>query len=115
MNDSVCYVLLLTLVTGAVTIALRAFPFVLFGSSRRTPPEVIGYIGRSLSPAAIAMLVVYCFGAYAELRPPLDNFYGLAEISAAAVVVLLQVFVKNPLLSIIAGTALYMVLVQNGV
>lgn len=105
------YMLALVAVTGGVTILLRAMPFILFGSGKQ-PPAVIGYIGRVLSPAAIAMLVVYCMGVYAESRMTAEHMFGAAELIAAAVVVLLQLWRRNPLLSIIAGTAIYMVLVQ---
>ena len=39
--------------------------------------------------------------------------FGLAETAAAAVVVALQLWRRNPLLSILAGTAVYMALVQT--
>lgn len=99
-------------VTAGVTLLLRAFPFLLFGTAEKTPP-VIEYIGKMLSPAAIAMLVVYCFGCYFRDRLPLQNDYGAAELAAAAVVIGLQLWKKNPLLSILCGTAVYMVIVQN--
>lgn len=112
MNETF-YLWCLTGVTAGVTVLLRAFPFLLFGSGTKTP-DVIDYLGKVLSPAAIAMLVVYCFGCYFRSRPPLEHFCGAAEILSAIIVVGLQLWKKNPLLSIITGTALYMVLVQNG-
>ena len=39
--------------------------------------------------------------------------FGLAEIAAAIVVVALQLWKRNPLVSILAGTAVYMTLVQT--
>jgi branched-subunit amino acid transport protein AzlD len=39
--------------------------------------------------------------------------FGLAEAAAAVVVVSLQLWKRNPLLSILAGTAVYMMLVQT--
>ena len=54
------YLLLLTAVTAVVTFLLRALPFLFFGTGKR-PPSLILSIGSVLSPAAIAMLVVYCF------------------------------------------------------
>lgn len=106
------YLCALILVTAGVTIFLRAFPFLLFGTGAKTPP-VIEYLGKVLSPAAIAMLVIYCFGCYFRDRPPLQYGYGLAELIAALVVTGLQLWKKNPLLSIVAGTAVYMFLVQK--
>ena len=99
-------------VTAGVTILLRAFPFLLFGSGSKTPP-VIEYIGKVLSPAAIAMLVAYCFACYFRDRPFPAHYYGMAELIAAAVVVGLQLWKKNPLVSILCGTAVYMIFVQK--
>ena len=42
-----------------------------------------------------------------------DKYYGASEWIAAAVVILLQLKWKNPMVSIIAGTAVYMVLIQK--
>lgn len=109
MNDPYLWQMLLA--AGAVTIFLRAVPFLLFGRGKKAPAVVI-YIGKVLSPASIAMLVVYCFCCYARDRVPSQHAYGLAEILAAALVIGLQFYKRNPLLSILAGTALYMVLVQ---
>ncbi len=65
-------------------------------------------LGKLLPCAVMSMLVVYC------LRNM--NFAGashaLPEIIAAAVVVLLHVWRRNTLLSIVAGTVVYMLLVQ---
>ena len=91
---------------------LRALPFLLFGSGKR-PPALVLSLGNVLSPAAIAMLVVYCFACYVWDRPPADHMFGLAEAAAAVVVVSLQLWKRNPLLSIQAGTAVYMTLVQT--
>ena len=92
------------MVMAAVTLLLRAFPFLLFGG--RKPPETVLYFGRVVSPGAIAMLVVYCFNAVEPREYP----FALPEV---LVVVGLHLKFRNPLLSILAGTAVYMVLVQR--
>ena len=53
------YVFLAVMVMAAVTYLIRLFPFLVFGRAEK-PPDFILYIGRVISPAAIAMLVVYC-------------------------------------------------------
>ena len=106
------YLLFLTVVTAGVTFLLRALPFLFFGTGKR-PPKLVLSLGNVLSPAAIAMLVVYCFACYVRDRPPVDHMYGLAEILAAIEVVSLQLWKRNPLLSILGGTAVYMLLVQT--
>lgn len=101
------YLLGAVMVMAVVTLVLRAFPFLLFG--RRKPPELVLYFGRVVSPGAIAMLVIYCF----NLVDPLVRPYAIPELLASATVVFLHLKLRNPLLSIIAGTVLYMVLVQT--
>ena len=105
------YLLAVTAVAGGVTILLRALPFLCFGGGK--PPRWVLYLGRRLSPAAIAMLVVYCLVGYARERIPAEHAWGTAEILASLTVVGMQLWKRNPLLSILAGTALYMVLVQT--
>ena len=45
-------------VVAAVTWALRAFPFLLFGN--RPLPKVVRYLGKALPPAIMTVLVIYC-------------------------------------------------------
>ena len=98
------HVFWMIVVMAAVTFLIRAFPFMLFGRAQR-PPEMVLYLGRVISPAAIAMLVVYCVKEVSVAEFP----FGLPELIAGAVVVGLHVWRKNPLLSICSGTAVYMV------
>ena len=98
---------LLVLVCAAVTFVLRAAPFFIFGEGRETPPFVM-YLGKVLPYAIIAMLVVYCLRSISFAAAP----HGIPEIIATGVVVALQVWRRNTLLSIIGGTACYMLLVQ---
>ena len=111
MSAKALYALTVLLAVGALSFLLRALPFLLFGG-RKEPPLVVKYIGRVLAPAAIAMLVVYCFACYVRDRPPADHMFGLAEAAAAVVVVALQLWKRNPLVSILVGTAVYMTLVH---
>ena len=113
MNEMTSYMIGLTLATAGVTFLLRAFPFLVFGAAKK-PPELIRYLGDVVSPAAIAMLAVYCYWAYFKARP-FSAAYGwnLPEIAAGVLVVALHLWKRNPLLSIIAGVILYMFLVQK--
>jgi len=54
------------------------------------------------------MLVVYCLKNVTPLSCP----YALPEGIAAAVVVLLHLWRRNTLLSIVCGTAVYILLIQ---
>ena len=110
--DETTYLILLTVFTGAVTFLLRAFPFLAFGGGA-TPPAVIRYLGKVISPGVIAMLVVYCFCSYFKTRTLAESAWGLPEFAAGLTVILLHMKFRNPLISIIAGTALYMTLIQK--
>ena len=95
----------LVAVMALVTMLTRFLPFIAF---RKRTPAYIAYLGRVLPAAIIGMLVVYCLKDVNVSAPP----FGLPEGIAAAFVVGLQAWKRNALLSILAGTAAYMVLVQ---
>ena len=92
-------------VMALATALLRFLPFLVF--RRHTPPFVL-YLGQVLPPAIIGMLVVFCLKDTALTRYP----HGLPELIAGGIVVCLQAWKRNSLLSILAGTVAYMVLVQ---
>ena len=93
-------------VIAVVTWALRAFPFLLFGN--RPLPKVIRYLGKALPPAIMTVLVIYCLRDTSFSQSP----FGIPELAACALVVILQVTRKNMYLSIIAGTVCYMILIR---
>lgn len=96
-------------VMAVVVIALRSVPFVLFSGKRKVPASLL-YLGKVLTAAAIAMLVVYSL--YGNLNYPTCGAKNLLPgLLASALTVILQWFLKNPLISIIAGTACYMFLI----
>ncbi len=88
-----------------VTILIRFLPFIAF---RNRTPEYIFYLGRVLSPAIIGMLVVYCLKDISFKASP----FGLPELISAACVIGLQAWKRNSLLSILAGTMIYMLLIR---
>lgn len=97
MNDA----LILIVIAGAVTLFLRFIPFIAF---RKKTPGFILYLGRVLPYSVMAMLVVYC------LRN--TGTYFLPEALSCGLVIILHAWKRNTLLSIIAGTALYMFMIQ---
>ena len=98
---------MLVAVMAFITFLLRALPFVVFGGKRKTP-AYITYLSDVLPCAIIGMLVVYCLRNIEILSSP----HGLPELAACAVVAGLHLWRKNTLLSITAGTVVYMVLIQ---
>ena len=105
MNNTI-YPLAVIGVIAVVTWALRAFPFLLFGN--RPLPKVIRYLGKALPPAIMTALVIYCLRDISFSQSP----FGIPELAACALVVILQAVRKNMYLSIIAGTVCYMVLIR---
>ncbi len=103
------YVLAVIAVMAAATFVTRALPFLLLGSWRDHP--LLATLARRLPPALLALLVIY------SLRhvDPMTSPHGLPEVLALGVVVGLHLWRGNALLSIGAGTVVYMVLVQSGV
>ena len=96
----------LVAVIAGVTIALRFAPFLLLRG--RETPKFIAYLGRVLPYAIMGMLVVYCLRGTTFTQ--IGGF--LPQAISVALVVVLHIWKKNTLLSIIAGTACYMLLVQ---
>ena len=95
------------LVCAAVTVFLRALPFLFFGGKRGIP-RLVSALGNTLPPAIMAALVIYClkgvpYGAFAD---------GAKQLIAAAVVVALHLLKRNTLVSIAGGTVLYMILIR---
>lgn len=98
--------ILIIAVCAACTFAERALPFFVFGN--RPVPPVIRYLGRILPMAVMATLVVYClrgisFTTVAAFVP---------ELISLAAVVALHLWKRSTFLSIVGGTACYMLLVQ---
>ena len=90
-----------------VTAALRFIPFLIFGGNKPVP-KYITYLGKVLPYSIMAMLVVYCLKGISFLKAP----FGLPELISVALVVILHVWKRNTLLSIICGTLCYMLLIQ---
>ena len=99
--------LLIILVSFACTFFLRALPFLAFSGDRAKPPW-LEKLSHALPPAIMAVLVVYC------LKSVPDEWYpgGLCQLLAVAVTALLHKWKHNTFLSIILGTAVYMLLIR---
>jgi len=101
------YIALSILIIAACTWLTRAVPYLLFGG-RRGVPAVVRYLAVALPQAIMVVLVIYClrgttFEAAAGWLP---------QLIAVALVAALQIWKKNAMLSIFAGTAAYMILIR---
>lgn len=106
MTNSALYPIAVIAVTALVTWALRAFPFLVFGN--KPLPDMVHYLGKILPPAIMTVLVVYCLRETSFIQYP----FGIPEIIASILVIVLQLIRKNMYLSIIAGTVCYMILMR---
>lgn len=100
------YVITAIAVIAAVTFLLRVLPFLIFGE--RKTPEYIEFLGKYLPFAIMGMLVVYCLKGVSFIEYP----FGIPEAVAVVVVALLHIWKRNTLLSIVSGTACYMILIR---
>jgi len=105
MNNT--YALSMVAVAALITAGLRFAPFLIFIKGRRTPP-IITYLGKVLPFAIMGMLVVYCLKDISLTRAP----FGIPELLGCAIVALLHIWKRNTLLSIAAGTAVYMLMIR---
>lgn len=96
---------ILAVVLGTMT--TRFLPFLIFPEGKK-PPAFIAYLGTVLPYAVIGLLVVYCLK-----DAVFTDLHGLPELIAIVFIVVLHKWRHNTLLSIGAGTVLYMALVQT--
>ena len=106
MNSSM-YAFIMILIIALVTAALRFIPFLIFNGNKPIP-RFVEYLGRVLPYSIMAMLVVYCLKGISFRKAP----FGLREIISVVIVVVLHIWKRNTLLSIIGGTVCYMLLIQ---
>lgn len=106
MKSEILYMLGVVAAVFAVNMILRALPFIIFGGRGRELPRWVEKISDYISPVIIGCLLVYAFSA---MQWRSFGFY-----AAVALVVALHLWRRNALLSIVAGTALYMCLINCG-
>ncbi|MDO5690568.1 MAG: AzlD domain-containing protein [Tissierellia bacterium] len=106
MQDALNSYLILFIVAG-VTAFTRAIPFLLL-SGRNKLPNWVYYLSNTLPATIMIILVIY------SLRNiDLSHFpFGLPELAAAGLTILLQFWKKNTILSMTMGTIVYMVLIR---
>ncbi|MCQ2536806.1 MAG: branched-chain amino acid transporter permease [Lachnospiraceae bacterium] len=93
-------------IMALVTFFLRGVPFVAF--RKKKVPKYIEYLGNALPFAAMAMLVVYCLKGVKIMT----GNHGIPELVSVIIVVLLHIWKKNTVLSVVVGTACYMILIR---
>lgn len=105
----------MTTIQQIITIAMavlattltRFLPFIIFPAGKEAP-KFIKYLGKVLPAAVFGFLVVYCL----KNVDILSGSHGIPELIAVAVVVVLHLWKRQMLLSILGGTVAYMLLIQ---
>lgn len=105
LSGTQTFIIIIAVALG--TMVTRFTPFILFPENKQHPP-VIDFLARYLPPAMMGLLVVYCLKGVSLTVSP----YGLPELLSVVVVVVLHLWRRNVLLSIVVGTVLYMFLIQ---
>ncbi|AKB78510.1 Branched-chain amino acid transport protein [Methanosarcina horonobensis HB-1 = JCM 15518] len=108
MNETL-QMLVTIVVIALATFTTRVLPFLCFGS--REPPAMLSTIEKNLPPMILLLLVIYCLKDVQFLAAP----YGVPELFTIGVVAGLHFWKRNAMLSIFAGTGLYMAVVQFNV
>lgn len=88
-----------------VTFALRALPFVIIEPLRSS--AYVSFLGRYMPVGVMLVLVVYTLRDVSFTGPS----HGIPEALALLVTVVVHLWWRNALLSIVAGTGLYVLLV----
>lgn len=95
------------LIIMAGTVLTRAAAFLIFRPGKPVP-GFVRYLGKVLPAAVIGLLLVYCLRG----TDILSGSHGLPEAIALLILFLVHQWRRNTLLSIAAGTVVYMLCVQ---
>ncbi|MBR9829710.1 MAG: branched-chain amino acid transporter [Oceanospirillales bacterium] len=105
--DTTAYLLTVVVVAAVATFLTRALPFVLL--YRWADHPLLKHLGRYLPPVLMVLLLMYA------LKDALVTGEGLwPSLAALSVVMILHLLLRNPLVSIMSGTGLFMFLTQSG-
>lgn len=105
--ESSAYLLTFIVVAALATFLTRLLPFVLLYRWAEHP--LLKHLGRYLPPVLMVLLLMYALKDALVTGERL-----LPSLVALAVVAILHLMWRNPLVSILSGTGLYMFLTQTG-
>lgn len=94
-------------IVALCTFFTRVLPFIIFRKKQELP-KAVKYLGDILPMAVIAILVIYCLKGIKFYD--MGNY--LPSIISVAVVILIHTWKRNNLISIGAGTLIYMILIR---
>lgn len=101
------YAILVILLMGLVTFGLRAFPFLVFRGERELP-KLMKDLGDILPASVMAVLIIYC------LKDAPADFMevGIWQLIGIAVTAVSYKLKRSTFLSLVLGTACYMILLR---
>lgn len=105
MHDA--YLFTAIVVAALATYATRILPFLLF--SKREPGPLVRHIERHMPMMIMVILVFYAIRDVSFGEAP----YGIAELLGIVIAAVMHKLFGNALLSIVAATVFYMVMVQG--
>jgi branched-subunit amino acid transport protein AzlD len=91
-------------VAVAITVTLRAVPFVMKNALKDS--ALLADVGRWMPLGAITILAIYCLAAIDTTQP----LHGIPELTGVAVTVATHIWRHNAVLSILAGTTACLVM-----
>lgn len=95
-------VILSIFLMAAIILFTRVLPFLFF--QKKHPPAILNYLEQNVPPLIMLLLVLYCLKDVQWTSAP----YGLTELGAIIIVVIVHLWKGNALLSIVMGTVFYM-------
>ena len=101
------YFYIAVVIRALITFMTRSLPFALF-SGKKELPEIITYLGKYLPGCIMMIIIVYCIRGISFSSPA--GF--MPELISILTVILIHLWKRKDLLSIAAGTFVYMFLVQ---
>lgn len=105
MNEKI-YLILAIIIVSLCTFFTRGIPYLLFRN--KDIPRTITYLSVVLPMSIMIILVIFSVRNIELTKYP----FGAPELLGIALVALLQYFKKNLLVSILAGTIGYMILIR---
>ena len=108
MTEKYVHAMIIILVMGLVTLATRILPVLIFGRGEKVP-DIILYLGKVVPYTAMGLLIVYCLRDVSVF----EGSHAVPEGIAMAVVAGSYIWKRNTILSVVAGTVVYMARLQG--
>lgn len=101
------FIIYIVAILFSVGVAIRGLPFVF--SKKLSESALVTKLGQFLPPAIMILLLLHSLKDIKFLGPT----HGIPEIFAVLLTAFLHFFKRNAFLSIVGGTAFYMILIRQ--